>query len=303
MLEKYPKFKKLNLRDKEEFDKYCSKFPPYSDFNFVSLWTYAVGDFCEVCMLNDSIVVKFKDYLTSEPFYSFLGNTRSKETIGELLKRSKKEGLKPELRLVPEVNLIDDLVSISKTYAVSEDRDNHDYILSIEEISAVKGNRYYAKKNLMNRFIANYPNFFVCELDLSDVKVQKEVVGLFMRWAKGKNRSAKDIRIELNATKRLIMNNEVLKVCATGVYVKDRLVSYSFEEPVHDKHVMAHFGKSDYAYEGVVQFTERESAKYFNSLGYTYLNYEQDLGIEGLRKAKLLWHPIKYLRKFTVKEN
>ena len=42
MLPEFPQFKKLELSDKEEVEKFTSKFPPYSDFNFVSMWSWDI---------------------------------------------------------------------------------------------------------------------------------------------------------------------------------------------------------------------------------------------------------------------
>lgn len=40
MIPKFPEFKKLELSNKEEIENFTSKFPPYSDFNFVSMWCW-----------------------------------------------------------------------------------------------------------------------------------------------------------------------------------------------------------------------------------------------------------------------
>src|SRR3989344_9175835 len=98
MIPKFPQFKNLELSDKKDVEKFTSQFPPYSDFNFVSMWSWDVKGEMRLSTLNDNLVVRFTDYLTGKPFYSFLGNNKVNETAQTLINLSKKEGLKPELR-------------------------------------------------------------------------------------------------------------------------------------------------------------------------------------------------------------
>src|SRR3989344_4278099 len=101
-LPEFPKFKNLELSDKEAIEKITHKFPPYSDFNFVSMWSWDVKGEMRVSTLHGNLVVRFTDYLTGQPFYSFLGDSKVNETAEALLQLSKEEGLKAELKLVPE---------------------------------------------------------------------------------------------------------------------------------------------------------------------------------------------------------
>lgn len=85
MIPEFPEFKKLELSDKKDIEQFTSKFPPYSDFNFVSMWSWDIKGEMRVSQLNDNLVVRFTDYLTGEPFYSFLGNNKVNDTAEKLL--------------------------------------------------------------------------------------------------------------------------------------------------------------------------------------------------------------------------
>lgn len=64
MISEFPQFKKLELADKKDIEKFTSKFPPYSDFNFVSMWSWDIRGEMRVSQLNGNLVVRFTDYLT-----------------------------------------------------------------------------------------------------------------------------------------------------------------------------------------------------------------------------------------------
>ncbi|OGY35168.1 MAG: hypothetical protein A3E36_00640 [Candidatus Andersenbacteria bacterium RIFCSPHIGHO2_12_FULL_45_11b] len=74
MIPKFPEFKPLEMTDREEIIGYTSKFLPYSDFNFTSMWSWDIDGKIMVSELNGNLVVNFSDYVTSEPFYSLIGD-------------------------------------------------------------------------------------------------------------------------------------------------------------------------------------------------------------------------------------
>lgn len=74
MILKFLEFKKLELLDKKEVEKITSKFPPYSDFNFVSMWSWDVKEELRISKLNNNLVVRFADYFVGNPFFYFLGS-------------------------------------------------------------------------------------------------------------------------------------------------------------------------------------------------------------------------------------
>ena len=126
MIPHFPKFKKLELTDKEEIEKINVKYPPYSDFNFVSMWSWDIKGEMRISQRYGNLVVRFTDYLTGEPFYSFLGNNKVNETTKELLELSKKEGLKLQLKLVPE----DSLTGLDPNKFRAEEKNFTDWLLS-----------------------------------------------------------------------------------------------------------------------------------------------------------------------------
>ena len=80
MIPEFPQFKKLELSDKKDVEKFTSLFAPYSDFNFASLWSWNIKDEMRLSVLNGNLVVHFTNYLTEELFYSFLGDKKINET-------------------------------------------------------------------------------------------------------------------------------------------------------------------------------------------------------------------------------
>ena len=78
------------------------------------------------------------------------------------------------------------------------------------------------------------------------------------------------------------------------------LVGFSIIEVAHDGYGFIQFEKADTTFVGVFQYLKRETARVLQAAGCRFINYEQDLGIAGIRKAKLSYHPVYMLKKFAV---
>ena len=81
----FPKFKSIELSDKQEVEKITFRFPPYSDFNFSNLLAWDLKREMGFSILNNNLVVKFTDYVNGQPFLSFLGDNMVNETARELI--------------------------------------------------------------------------------------------------------------------------------------------------------------------------------------------------------------------------
>src|ERR1700753_2385770 len=101
----FPQFKKLQLEDILKIKNYTDNFPPYSDYNFVSIYSYNTQELIEFSFLNNNLVILFEDYITGEPFFSFLGNAFVNNTIHQLFTLATKKNILPNLQLIPEINL------------------------------------------------------------------------------------------------------------------------------------------------------------------------------------------------------
>lgn len=296
----FPEFKLVALEDKATFFTHTSHFPPYSDFNFTSLWCYNTGNDVIISGLNENLVMLFRDYITNEPFYTFLGNNKPKETTETLLDDAKRKGLMNILKLIPEHNFLNS-PEIYKSFDIKEDPDNYDYILSVEELCELPGSKYHSQRNHVSRFNREYSGMDIRILESRDKNVQKSVIDLFYFWEKQKNKKREDTEIELTAIKRLLKDEEYFELVIVGIYDKERLVGFTISDAVDSEYAMLSFAKADQSYFGIYQFLYNLTAKEFQKKGLKFINIEQDLGIPGLKFSKQQWNPIKYLKKYIIK--
>ncbi len=301
MIPEFPKFKKLELSDKENIEKFTSKFPPYSDFNFVSMWAWDIKSEMLISQLHGNLIVRFTDYLTSKPFYSFLGENRANEVAEELLTLSKKEGLKEVLKLVPE----DSIKNLDKNkFKIIEDRDNFDYMYNIQHLSNLKGTKYETHRNLINQFHKKHPGWRVNAINFQEVRHREDILELYKKWLKNKEVDlslAKEYRNEFLAMERLLSIGDLTKHNLTcfATYVENTLVGFIINEHIKD-HNIIHFEKAHIDYKGSYPFLMQQNSKILENFNLKYLNFEQDLGIEALKFTKNKLRPSHFLKKYLV---
>lgn len=299
MFEHSTAVKKIDLNDRHILSQYIQQFPPYNDFEFLSLWVYNVDNSNTFHLLNGNLVIKIQDFVTGDFFYSFLGTNKVKETAEILLERSRRENLGNKLRLIPEIN-IQSNPELNNHFIIKEDPDSFDYVLSVDEIADLRGGKYYDKRNLVNNFIKNNPGHTVKYFDFTENKIKKEILELFNIWEQKKGKQRKETLIELAAIKKLLDFAPLHSVTGLGVYSNNQLVGFITYHIVHNNYAIISFEKGNIAYKGIYPYLLNQAAKHLKTLGVTYINYEQDLGIPGLKKGKMLWRPVHFLKKYTL---
>ena len=297
MIARFPDFQLLSLAAKDDVENIIARFPPYSDFNFVSMYSYNVKDDMAIADLHGNLVVRFKDYTSDKTFLSFIGEQRVDETIAALLKYAPEHGLGTSLHLIPEHVIT--LIGQPERWVITEDRDNHDYLVLAVKFSGLQGADYASKRNGINKFLkAHEGRVQVKHLDINE-QVAGEITDTFHRWREAAGKSHDETADELTAVRRLLASAPDFDLNTLGIYVDDVMVAFSIYEKKGD-FAVGHFEKALKTHPGLYDHLKHQTAHHLHEQSVKYINYEQDLGIEGLRKSKLLLHPESFLKKFTI---
>lgn len=298
MIPQFPEFKKLELQDKIEVDKYTQEFLPYSDFNFVSLWAWDIKEQVKLSILHNNLVVKFTDYLSGEPFYSFIGLNSPNETACKLLDYSISNGLKPELKLIPEdvIPYLDQNI-----ISASEDRDNYDYIYEIADLKDLSGKRFHQKSTQMRFFSKIWPHAKVEILNLSDPSIQNQIHDLYLVWIEHKM-AGDDFSLshEDKVIQRILLAANDLPLLGVGVFIGQQLIAFFLNELTATEFAIGHISKMDKTFPGLNAFLMKKNAEILFNMGKTKLNTQQDLGIENLRIAKMRFRPSLFFKQYKL---
>ncbi|MCF8080343.1 MAG: phosphatidylglycerol lysyltransferase domain-containing protein [Desulfobacterales bacterium] len=180
----------------------------------------------------------------------------------------------------------------------SEDaREHWDYLYRVDELVALKGNRFHKKKNLLKQFQKKYDyRFQPMSPEIIDMALEMQE-----EWCLWRDCEASEtLAAENRAITRVFQHWKTLTHLIGGaLMVEETPVAYTVAEALTDDTLVIHFEKGCTGFKGVYQavnqlFLENEAD------GFTLVNREQDLGDQGLRKAKESYNPVDYVKKYTV---
>ncbi len=181
-----------------------------------------------------------------------------------------------------------------------EERNNFDYIYDGESLRTLAGRKNQKKRNHLNSFVKEYGDRVEYKkLEEADFD---ECINLLKEWSKDKDESI-ELDSEFKAIKRIFKNYEKLKdtLKISGIYIDSKLEAFSIGEMLNDNMAVIHVEKANADIRGLYPYINQQFLlNEFSDV--EFVNREEDLGIEGLRKAKLSYHPVKFAEKYTVIE-
>jgi hypothetical protein len=303
MVPDFPDFESLSLSHRQIIEEYLLADEPYSDFTFTNLWIWDIENSVKISKLRGNLVFRLYNYTGEYEVLSINGTSQIEESISELLAYvNSKEDLGNSLEYIHSG--VAELLKGSDKYAVTEARDNFDYIISVKDALELGGKEHGHKRRKINQFSTLYgSNASLRQLDLGDAQIKEAVLSVFDSWASSREKDEKETLDERLAIVRLLENSESLNIEGLGLWINEKLEAFSIFEFMHNNYVTYHLEKTNANFSGIVRYLQHAVSESLQTRGVTHINYEQDLGIAGLRKAKLELHPEKLLKKYTVSLN
>lgn len=293
MIKKYPHFSKLNLEHFKFIVDFTSAFEPYSDFNFVSLFSWNIDESTEISLLNDNLVIKMPDYLTNDHIVTMIGKNKVNESLSTLLKKDL------SLKLIPQTVI--GHISEPAEFELIEDPDNHDYLFDLQAHAKFEGPHLSGKRKKLKRFIREYgARTLVQKINNHDICKRRELEEVFMKWAKERKKYDADIKNENKAIVRILEKANHFELESYEILIDGEIVGFSINEVLPDRYANCHFQKCLLSYANIDVFLTNFVAKKLLEAGCLYSNWEQDLGVEGLKGLKQSYRPIKMLEKYQI---
>ena len=180
---------------------------------------------------------------------------------------------------------------------VEEERNHWDYLYSIEELVELKGNRFHKKKNLLKQFKKKYAYRY----EHFGANMIEPAMAMQADWCNWRDCESSEVLSAENRSVQKILTHWDRLIGLTGgaLMVEDIIVAYTIAEKITDDTVVVHYEKGCPDYKGVYQAINQMFLKHLPR-EFKWVNREQDLGEEGLRKAKLSYNPERFLKKYRV---
>lgn len=290
-------FKPVVLEDKNWINTYL-KESGYRGCEF---------SFSTIMMWKDVYETEVADYMDTfcyrckvgrnQYVYAFpAGNGDKKAAIEALMEIARKEGHKFILRGFEEEWVAWMEQTFPNKFQYSTTQAEWDYVYSVEALGTLAGSKYHGKRNHIARFKDNEEwhyeslsrdnvlackhmsdNWYHAQLKLGNVSVYKEKPGL---------------NYMLDHFQELELKGGVL-------YVGDRVVAFTIGEPMSEDTFHVHIEKAYAEIQGAYPMINQQFVLH-EMQGFTYINREEDDGVEGLRRAKESYRPVEMIQKYTA---
>jgi len=263
-----------------------------SDYSFINIWSW--GDEYGLQWAWQEQLVWIKQTRPSESLWAPVGDWRNVNWLPVLQAAA---SCCPRIIRVPEA-----LLEIWKTQSrtaveTAEAREHWDYIYDRKELVDLAGNRFHKKKNLLNQF----KNKYDAEYLPFGPDMVNQAKGMQEDWCVWRDCEGNDTLAAENKAIAKVLDNwqQLSGVTGGALRVDNNLAAYTVAEVMPDNSLVIHFEKGCPDFKGSYQainqmFLENDPSP------CTLVNREQDLGDEGLRKAKLSYNPVDFVRKYQV---
>lgn len=294
-------FSLINIDDQKKIRDFTQKFDPFSDFNFTSLISWDTNDTVEFALYNSCLIIKLPDYVTQITSYSVLGHPQeSAELIEELFRLLNNEKTQFEFAFVPSVST----AQLDSRFDVLEDIDQHDYIYNLSKQTNLDGHHYAWQRRRLSQFHRSTADGTTRLEIINPEDLHKTFLSAWPSWVKASenipNSRYKYEKIAINRYVQLApkLDEQII----LGLFINDRLQGITMAEPTgkNSEYVTCHFMKVNYDYPGIFNKMFYELCKLSYERGYAYLNFEQDLGLTGLRTFKNFLKPDFLLKKYRL---
>lgn len=169
-----------------------------------------------------------------------------------------------------------------------------DYIYRKEDLATLAGKKYHAKRN----HIAAFSRRFAWCYEPIDLGNTADVQVCAHRWyTENAHRLTPELDAEREGLQVLLAHFDTLGLLGGAIRVDGQIVAFCIASHLNTDMVDIHIEKALAAYEEAYAVINNQFAKHL-APEIQYINREDDMGLEGLRKAKLSYHPAALLQKY-----
>lgn len=283
-------FKQITLSDKKDIDaSFAGNEYRACDFCFANLYSWNAKFKTVFAIEHRTIFLRFQDSDGQLYYMMPIGKMPLKDAFSLIMEDAKENRIPFQMKGITSRMWEKIRQEMPETFHYIPDRNNDEYIYFSEKLIKLSGKKLQSKRNHINRFKADNPDWSYFPLTTKEELT--ECARMLDEWEEV-NISKTDFtqRYDYIATKIMLENFDYLQLRGGAVRVNGKIVAFTIGEPLTADSFVVHvekaFGEMNGAYTIInQQFIEHEASE------FTYINREEDMGKENLRKAKLSYYP------------
>jgi hypothetical protein len=265
------------------------------DYSFTTcyMWRYIFG--YRVARLGDSMIVKAETDNSSFLFPT--GSGPFEPIIEAAIEDARAAGVPFRFNTLLKADRDWLEARYPGRFEYRECRENADYIYESKRLLTLSGKKLAPKRNHINRFIENNPDWAYEPITPESID---EVRRMNLAWsATSGNWQSELLSGEYCAVEQAMRHFSALELSGGLIRAGGRVIAFSIGDALSDDTFLVHFEKAFADIQGAYQIINREFVRH-NCADYAFVDREEDAGIEGLRKAKLSYDPLRLVDKYAA---
>jgi len=287
-------FKLIKLEDRPIIHPIVSQIPyQLCNYTFTNMIIWG-GVYSPAYSMIDGMLVIVSQPKEKQYFNFPLGKGNAKQVIDKLIQYSEEQNFPFKMiNITEEMKIfLEKFYTDRFTFSLSEDYS--DYLYNAQDLLLLRGKKYQSKRNHINKFKKLY-NYQYSNMTQQDIP---ECMEMHKQWAsahcKEKNTT---LAHETCATTKALQLFNKLELKGGVLRVDGKVIAFTLGQPINNSTFDICVEKALSDYDGAYPMINQQFIEHQLS-AYSYINREEDVGEEGLRKAKLSYHPVKLIHKY-----
>lgn len=288
-------FLPLNLNNREQYDRLLQSGGERGcEYSFVNLYLWGRQ---KAAFLNGQLAI-FSQYNRKSVYLYPIGPGDKKQTLEALMADAAKRGIPCRFTGLNENDRQELERLFPGKFHFHTDRDSFDYIYNVEDLATLKGRKFQRKRNHLNRFREANPDHSLEQLTDENLLEAEALVDRWFQLRLSQDPHA-DYLMEQAALKKALQQREALGLEGLLLRIGAEPVAMTMGSRLSVDTFDVHFEKALDIADGAYGAINNGFARYLREKypELRYLNREDDLGLEGLRKAKLSYNPDHLIEK------
>ena len=282
-------FHRPTASEKEAYEKILFSCPPRGcEYSFANLKLWGLQNIAFV----HGCVALFSHFYGRSVYPYPIGSGDKKAVIEAILLDARDRGIPCRITGMTDADRQELEELFPDTFVFRSDRDTSDYVYAIDDLADLKGRKFQKKRNHVNRFRTEHPDFQVVPLTVCNMPLAQHMINDWYR-IRMKEDPEGNYMMENIALSRACRKYEALGMDGILLMDGDQVLAVTMGSRMGAETFDIHFEKAREDVEGAYAAVNCEFARYLRLKHphIAYLDREDDMGLEGLRRAKLSYNP------------
>lgn len=290
-------FQKITKEDKNIFDNFLRLTQhENSSLNFTNFYMWRKFYDTHWAVKDNVLYVVLKNQLLQP----FCAEEKIDDAIHDAIKIYRDDFSSENIFHIAEENFVERLKNFSGAeFEFFSDRNRADYVYNTEDLIKLAGRKFHRKKNHLNSFNKCYPHAEYISLETQDAI--NLCIDCMHDWYNIRDlEQYPALKFERDAILDLFADFKYFDVKGGAILIDGKAEAFAIGEQITPEMSVVHIEKGDTDFNGIyAAINQKFAANEWSEM--KFINREEDLGIEGIRKTKEAYRPVKMIEKFEVK--